>query len=203
MRILLLFLSTFIFAFIMCGPRADKNDTRSQNAIAGNGDYTNYHLKAKKVIDSLKLDKNKVYVEVSKSGYKLSLKIDSIVIKSFPVVLGFNPKDDKKMQGDGCTPEGTFKVISKYPHKSWTKFIWFDYPNDDSRKKFNDRKKKKEIPQDAKIGGEVGIHGVPGENDRIIDQKQNWTLGCVSLKTADINEIYDLVKVGTKVVIYH
>lgn len=163
--------------------------------------FINYHLTAQKVIDSLKLNKNKLYIEVDKSDYTLYIKVGDTVVKSYPVVLGFNPVDDKMKEGDGCTPEGTFKVRAKYPHASWSKFIWFDYPNAESEKKFNQRKKDGVIPKNARIGGEVGIHGVPGEADEIIDEKQNWTLGCVSLKTADINEIYSLVKVGTKVVI--
>lgn len=184
---------------ISCKSKAEKSSTAEKTSDTAK--YKNYHLKAQKVIDSLKLDKNKLYIFIDKSDYKLSLKIGETVVKGYPVVLGFNPMDDKKQEGDGCTPEGTFKVQSKYPHKSWSKFIWFDYPNDDSRKKFETRKKNGEIPKNARIGGEVGIHGVPGEMDELIDQGQNWTLGCISLKTADINEIYALVKVGTKVVI--
>lgn len=191
--LIILFISTFLWAY--CKPNGIQNDTTQKNAPA------NYHLKAAKVIDSLKLNKNNVYIEIDKSDYTLTIKIGNKVVKTYPVVLGFDPVGDKKMQGDGCTPEDTFKIISKYPHKSWTKFIWFDYPNAASKKKFEARKKKGEIPKDAKIGGEVGIHGVPGEDDTIIDRKINWTLGCISLKTADINEIYDLVKVGTKVII--
>ncbi|KAB2915664.1 MAG: L,D-transpeptidase [Bacteroidetes bacterium] len=187
-----------------CSTNAGTNSKTEASRIAQtDSSYTNYHRKAQRVIDSLKLDKEKIYIEVSKSSYLLQLKIGEVVIKGYPVVLGFDPINDKRQEGDGCTPEGTFKIQSKYPHKSWSKFIWFDYPNDESRKKFEARKKKGEIPKDARIGGEVGIHGVPDKDDRIIDQKINWTLGCVSLKTADINEIYSLVKVGTKVVIEH
>lgn len=191
------FFLLFVFTFLLanCKPQNPANDTGKKIT------YTNYHLRASRIIDSLKLNKNNLYIEIDKSDYTLTIKIGNKVVKTYPVVLGFDPVNDKKMEGDGCTPEDTFKIISKYPHKSWTKFIWFDYPNAASKKKFEARKKKGEIPKDAKIGGEVGIHGVPGEDDRIIDQKINWTLGCISLKTADINEIYDLVKVGTKVVI--
>ncbi|HYG14992.1 MAG TPA: L,D-transpeptidase [Bacteroidia bacterium] len=191
MRIILLVTS---FLFVVQAGCKNNVDTAAKF-------YVNYHLAAQKVIDSLKLNKNKLYVEVDKSDYTLYIKIGDTIVKSYPVVLGFNPVDDKMKEGDGCTPEGTFKVRAKYPHASWSKFIWFDYPNTDSYKKFEQRKKDGVIPKTAKIGGEVGIHGVPGEADEIIDQKQNWTLGCVSLKTADINEIYSLVKVGTKVVI--
>ena len=83
-----------------------------------------------------------------------------------------------------------------YPHKSWSKFIWFDYPNDDSYKKHNLAKKNNLIPQNSTIGGDVGIHGVPNGADYFIDTRQNWTWGCVSLKNNDINEIYKFVFVG-------
>ena len=32
------------------------------------------------------------------------------------------------MHGDKCTPEGKFKMITKHPHKEWSKFIWINYP---------------------------------------------------------------------------
>jgi murein L,D-transpeptidase YafK len=200
-RIVLIVLAVYA---IGCTTNAGTNPKRDAATIAqADSIYSNYYRKAQRVIDSLKLDKEKIYIKVSKSSYLLQLKIGEVVIKGYPVVLGFDPINDKRQEGDGCTPEGTFKIQSKYPHKSWSKFIWFDYPNDESRKKFETRKKNGEIPKNARIGGEVGIHGVPDKDDRIIDQKINWTLGCVSLKTADINEIYSLVKVGTKVVIEH
>lgn len=187
-------LFTFLcLSFFACSTKA--NDTSKH--------YINYHLKATAIIDSLKLDKKKIYIQIDKSSYTLSLKVGETVIKSYPVVLGFNPVDDKMKEGDGCTPEGTFKIRSQYPHKSWSKFIWIDYPNDESRKKFAERKRKGLIPKNAKIGGEIGIHGVPAGYDKAIDNKQNWTLGCISLKNKDVNEIYSLVKAGTKIVINH
>lgn len=118
---------------------------------------------------------------------------DTLALKSYPVVFGFNPVDDKLRQGDGCTPEGVFKIRAKYPNKDWSKFIWIDYPNKDSWKKFQQAKDAGIIPKDASIGGDVGIHGVPKGADYAIDEKQNWTLGCISLKNKDIDEIYNFV----------
>lgn len=165
--------------------------------------FINYHLSAKKVIDSLKLDKRKIFIQIEKTKRTLFLKVGETIVKSYPVVLGFNPTDDKMKEGDGCTPEGTFKIRSQYPHKSWNKFIWIDYPTAESKKKFAERKKKGLIPKDAKIGGEIGIHGVPKGADVAIDLGQNWTLGCISLKNKDVSEVYSLVKAGTKIVINH
>lgn len=153
-----------------------------------------------RLIDSLKMDRNRIHLEVKKSNYSMKIFYDTTLLKSYPVVFGFNPIDDKLKKGDGCTPEGKFAIRSKYPHGSWSKFIWIDYPNKDSWKKHNQAIKEGKIPKNIGIGGEVGIHGVPTGYDFIIDEQENWTLGCVSLKTADINEVYKAL--GPKSYVY-
>ncbi|MEM7726994.1 MAG: L,D-transpeptidase [Cyanobacteria bacterium P01_A01_bin.45] len=45
------------------------------------------------------------------------------------------------------------------------------------------------------IGGQVGIHGVPPQSDRMIDDRKNWTWGCLSLKNQNVDELYQVVKV--------
>lgn len=141
------------------------------------------------------------HLEIDKSDYELHLYEGEQKLKTYPVVLGPNPIDDKMQQGDGCTPEGTFKIRARYPHQSWSHFLWIDYPNADSWKKFKERKAKGDIPADAKIGGEIGIHGVPEGRDDILENGINWTLGCISVSNAHIQEIYPLVRVGTEVII--
>lgn len=147
----------------------------------------------KKLVDSLKINPRILQISVSKSSQQLYIIYKSKIIKSYSVVFGANTIDDKLRQGDGCTPEGLFKVRTKYPHKDWSKFIWIDYPNKASVMKFNQAIKEGKIPANARIGGDIGIHGVPKGYDSLIDHKQNWTLGCLSLKTNDINEIYPYV----------
>lgn len=141
----------------------------------------------------------KINIKIDKSDYKLYVFHKDTLVKSYPVVFGGNPIDDKRMQGDQCTPEGSFKINSKYPHKSWSKFIWLNYPTSDSWEKHNAAKKEGLIPKNAKIGGEIGIHGVPKGMDFLIDIKQNWTLGCISLKNKDINEIYPFIDQNTPI----
>jgi murein L,D-transpeptidase YafK len=163
--------------------------------------YINYNHELSEVLKSLNLDSEKISVFIDKSEYKLALKIDTIVLKEYPVVFGKNPLDDKLMQGDKCSPEGTFNIVSKYPHKTWSKFIWINYPNDDSWKKHNSAKHDGIIPKDAKIGGEIGIHGVPKGMDNLVDLKINWTLGCISMKNKDVDEIYPYISESTIIVI--
>ncbi|MCF8379108.1 MAG: L,D-transpeptidase [Bacteroidales bacterium] len=157
------------------------------------GSYFNYDKELPTLISNLNINPDDIFVLIDKSEYKLTLRTDSIVIKEYPVVFGGNPVDDKLMEGDGCTPEGSFLIRSKYPHKKWSKFLWLNYPTDDSREKHNEAKRKGKIPLNASIGGEVGIHGVPEKMDMLIGIKQNWTLGCISLKNKDVNEIYNYI----------
>jgi murein L,D-transpeptidase YafK len=157
---------------------------------AQNRNYKNHEFELSEIIKSHKLNESKISVCIDKSDYKLCVKIDTMVLKEYPVVFGKNPIDDKLRQGDKCTPEGTFRMITKYPHKKWSKFIWIDFPNENSWKKHNSAKKEGKIPKDSKIGGEIGIHGVPKGMDYLINLKYNWTLGCISMKNKDIDEIY-------------
>ena len=153
------------------------------------------------LIDSLQVKQHNISIHIDKSDFALSVMDIDKVIKQYSVVLGTNPIDDKRIQGDRCTPEGTFHIVSKYPHKNWRKFIWIDYPNEESKRKFKEAKSKGEIPKDAKIGGEVGIHGTPEGGDYLIDNKVNWTWGCISLNRKDVDEIYPYIKKSTEIII--
>jgi murein L,D-transpeptidase YafK len=162
---------------------------------------TNYFLPLLKLMDSLNLSPSDLYVLVDKSDYTLSLMAGNSLIKQYPVVLGRNPVDDKLKQGDFCTPEGHLKIIAKYKHKKWSRFIWIDYPNVESFRKIADAKSAGIIPKDSKPGGEIGIHGVPDNTDFAIDLGLNWTAGCIALKNKDIIEIFEFVRVETEVII--
>lgn len=166
-----------------------------------NRHLVNYSLPLEELLDSLDLEPSRIYLFVDKSDFILSVMADTIVIKQYPVVLGGNPVDDKFRQGDLCTPEGTFLIQAKYPHKSWEKFIWINYPTEESWEKHRQAKDEGIIDEDAKIGGEIGIHGVPEGTDKIIDLGMNWTLGCISLKNKDVNDFYPFVSKGTMVFI--
>lgn len=150
----------------------------------------------KEILEANNIDPGGLSISIDKSDYELKIVSGTNVIKSYPVVFGGNPVDDKLMQGDHCTPEGAFRVKASYPHKSWSKFIWIDYPSKESWEKHNLAKSQGKIPNEATIGGEIGIHGVSSGNDYAINQKYNWTMGCISLTNKDINEIYPYVYKG-------
>jgi murein L,D-transpeptidase YafK len=152
--------------------------------------------------DGTHLNKNSFTVLISKSKYSLTL-IDATGqwISSYPVVFGSKDLGDKMMQGDRKTPEGTFHIVAKRKHEKWNRFISIDYPNAESVEKFNARKAEGLIPANAKIGGEIGIHGVWPHEDYAIDQYQNWTEGCISTKNNYIEELFEILPIGTTVII--
>ena len=151
------------------------------------------------IIAEKNIRKGDLKIYIDKSEYYLAVKHEGSTLIKYPCVLGFNPVDDKAMEGDGSTPEGNFGVRSMYAHRSWKYFIWIDYPNAESWRRFKQRKADGEIPEDATIGGEVGIHGVPEGMDSMIDDGTNWTLGCISLKNDHITDLYKSINSSTKI----
>ncbi|HVG42854.1 MAG TPA: L,D-transpeptidase [Chitinophagaceae bacterium] len=142
-----------------------------------------------------------IRIVVDKSDYELTVYDAKGWFATYPVVFGTNTLEDKKYEGDRNTPEGTFKIVNKKPHPKWDKFMLLDYPNAESLAKFNMRKQRGEIPKNARPGGGVGIHGTWPNDDNIIDRYTNWTLGCISLKNVDVDDLYSYVPHGTPVTI--
>ena len=188
MKTLLYYILT-VSLFICCGT-TDKNHPEHEKPEISS--LTN-------LIDFLRLKREDLSILIDKSDYKLYVRADSVYVKEYPVVFGTNPIDDKLMQGDRSTPEGSFKVREFYPHQSWSKFIWIDYPTDDSWDKHEKAKLENRIPNAAKIGGEIGIHGVPNNNSSLITERVNWTWGCISLSNDDVNDLYSVVYKGMNI----
>jgi len=166
---------------ILAAPRVNR-DARTAEAVLGKSP-----------------DLKQVTLRIEKSKFRLTVLYRGKVAKTYAVVFGGNPVDDKLREGDGCTPEGTFHLVRLYPRKPWRRFMLLDYPTADSWRKHDAAKKAGTIPRNARIGGEIGIHGVPDGADHAIAERQNWTLGCVSLRNADIEELYALCRRGTEV----
>ena len=140
-----------------------------------------------------------IILHIDKSQYSLEVKTANATLKTYDVVFGGNPADDKRMEGDQCTPEGQFGIRDMYPHRKWSKFIWIDYPTEESWSRHKRAKADGFIPTDASIGGEIGIHGVPKGLDYMIDKRTNWTLGCISMKNKDVDELYLCINEETKI----
>jgi lipoprotein-anchoring transpeptidase ErfK/SrfK len=150
---------------------------------------------------NLTMPKAPVSIIVDKSSYELYVYDAEGWFATYPVVFGNSSLEDKKMEGDRNTPEGTFKIVNKRVHEKWDRYMGLNYPTNESLEKFKERKKRGEIPASASPGGGIGIHGTWPHEDFVIDKYKNWTNGCISLKNEDIEDIYSYISIGTPITI--
>lgn len=141
------------------------------------------------------------YIIIDKSDYELHVYDREGWLVSYPVVFGSKDQSDKLYQGDRRTPEGNFTIASKRVHEKWDRMMLLDYPTPQDVANFNTRKQHGLIPNGATLGGGIGIHGTWPHEDYAIDRYLNWTQGCISMKNPDVEELYRMVPVGTRVTV--
>ena len=145
--------------------------------------------------------KDSISIFISKSNYMLQVRYRGKIIRSYKAVFGPNPLQNKLVEGDRNTPEGIYKIATKNAVSKYNKFMGLNYPNDSSLARFNRLKAAGQLPASARIGGDVGIHGIWPGGDDLIQLGIGWTDGCIALKNKDVEELFSLITVGTKVVI--
>jgi hypothetical protein len=155
----------------------------------------------RKPIDVDTIIKDSVMLLVNKSLYCVQVYYRKKIIRAYKAVFGPQPKMNKCMEGDRCTPEGWYKISGKNPNSKYHRFMQINYPNDSSYSRFNTLKSTGKIPANARIGGSIGIHGIWKGGDDMIEMGVGWTDGCIALKNDDVEELYSIIGVGTKVFI--
>jgi L,D-peptidoglycan transpeptidase YkuD (ErfK/YbiS/YcfS/YnhG family) len=131
-------------------------------------------------------------IVVSKIDRRLTLYKHGKPSKTYEIGIGRNGLSDKLLAGDGATPEGSYRVIKKLSRSRYRKALLLNYPNDEDRKEFLRLKKMGLIPKRAGMGGLIEIHG---------GGKEGMTYGCVSLENRHMDELFELVPLGTPVAI--
>ena len=147
------------------------------------------------------LPRNPYYIIVDKSDYELKVFDDEGWYATYPIVFGSRDLSDKMREGDKRTPTGNFKVVLKKIHPKWGPELLLDYPNDESYRRFNERKQKGIIPKAARIGDGIAIHATRPEEEWTVDNFYNWTDGCVSVKYTEMKELFQYIPIGTPVTI--
>src|ERR1700694_802023 len=69
-----------------------------------------------------------ISIVVSKSKYELYVYDAEGWFATYPVVFGNSSLEDKKMEGDRNTPEGSFRIVNKRVHEQWDRYMGLDYP---------------------------------------------------------------------------
>ena len=131
-------------------------------------------------------------IVVSKIDRRLTIYKHGKPSKTYEIGIGRNGLSDKLLAGDGATPEGSYRVIKKLSRSRYRKALLLNYPNDEDRKEFLRLKKMGLIPKRAGMGGLIEIHG---------GGKEGMTYGCVSLENRHMDELFELVPLGTPVAI--
>jgi murein L,D-transpeptidase YafK len=134
---------------------------------------------------------------IRKDKQRLYLLNGVRILKAYSVALGRNPVGHKKREGDSRTPEGLYSIDFKNPLSQYHKSLKIDYPNQQDL--------KKAAEQGVDPGKDIFIHGFPIQqsNKRWLIERihpnYNWTQGCIAVTNQQIDEIYNLVEVGTPV----
>jgi hypothetical protein len=131
-------------------------------------------------------------IVISKLEKRMVIYKKGLAVAEFDVGLGFNGLSDKLHSGDDATPEGRYQITKKNPSSHFYKALLINYPNDEDMRRFAAAKQKREIPYWVGIGGLVEIHG--GGEDSL-------TRGCISVDDKAMDELFNMVLVGTPVTI--
>ncbi|MBI2394126.1 MAG: L,D-transpeptidase [Deltaproteobacteria bacterium] len=143
-----------------------------------------------------------VRIVVEKRARVLTLFSGDRALARYRVALGFSPAGNKAREGDGKTPEGELRVVTRNDKSKYRRFLGLSYPRPsdawsgavtaDERsaieRAFADGTKPL---WDTPLGGAVGIHGHGSARD--------WTSGCVALDDDAIDVLWEAVPSGTSV----
>lgn len=125
-------------------------------------------------------------IVVFKDSRKMFLMHNAKILESYNIDLGFAPSGDKKIEGDGKTPEGNYRIDRRNPNSDFYLSLGLSYPNT------KDVAEAKALGKSA--GGNIFIHGESrNKNFRGTD----WTWGCISVSNKEMIEIYRMVKLNT------
>ncbi len=149
---------------------------------------------------------NSPEVFVYKEKRRLYIIQDQVLVRDYPVGLGFSPQGDKQLEGDGRTPEGKFFVCMKNSSSRFLKSLGLNYPDKKHAERaffsgvitpleFRDIllafENKATPPWNTVLGGKIFIHGGGAHKD--------WTEGCIALYNSDMEELFRIASVGTPV----
>jgi len=128
---------------------------------------------------------------IIKSSRTMTLFHGERVLQTYSVALGSVPMGPKQIQGDHKTPEGNYIISSRNEHSQFHLALRISYPS------AADRVRARTLR--ASPGGDVMIHGLPNGYSDARYTRTDWIDGCVAVSNAEIEEIWNLVPLGTRV----
>jgi murein L,D-transpeptidase YafK len=130
---------------------------------------------------------------ISKSAHTLSLMSGKTVLKTSRVAIGRGSVGRKQFAGDNRTPEGRYIIDEKNSASKFHKALHISYPNAED--------KARVINLGRSPGGDIEIHGLPTDFAWVgpAQHALDWTAGRIALTNEEIDELWNMVAVGTAV----
>jgi len=130
---------------------------------------------------------------VLKSARSMTLLSGGKALKTYKVALGSVPVGPKQVEGDHKTPEGDYVIDAKNANSQFHLSLHISYPS------AADQQRARSLG--ARPGGAIMIHGLakPFAYLGPPHRQTDWTDGCIAVTNAEIEEIWKLVRVGTRV----
>lgn len=125
-------------------------------------------------------------VLVEKAARRMTVFRNGEALRTYPVALGFAPIGDKVRQGDGKTPEGTFRIDRRNAGSRFHLSLGIDYPQRDDLVRAR--------AGGYSPGGDIFIHGQPNALRGMATLTHDWTAGCIALANADMEEVWRVTK---------
>ena len=154
--------------------------------------------------EALSLQQPKIVV--LKSKRRLHLFDGDRLVRSYRIALGRDPVGQKTCEGDGRTPEGRFRVVTRNRQSKYHRFLGLDYPNAEAvdwglrqglvtegeARSIRDALASGRCPGwTTALGGAIGIHGHGASTD--------WTAGCVALEDQYAEQLFGVMRIGDEV----
>lgn len=130
------------------------------------------------------------HIVVHKAERKMYLLHENDVLESYEIELGFAPDGHKQFEGDGKTPEGTYRIDRRNPNSDFHLSLGLSYPNV--------RDVAFAEAAGKSPGGDIFIHGQPNKKS---GSGPDWTAGCISVTNKEMEVIYSMVKNGTLITV--
>ena len=131
------------------------------------------------------------HIQVFKSVRKLDLVGTGRILKQYDIRLGRRPFGPKRIEGDGKTPEGEYRIDRRNAMSRYHLSLGISYPNQ------NDVIAARALQKSP--GGSIVVHGQPNGLQRTL--QNDWTLGCIALANRDIEELWRVVEIGCPIII--
>jgi murein L,D-transpeptidase YafK len=132
-------------------------------------------------------------VLILKLARSMTLLRGGKAFKTYKVALGSVPVGPKRVEGDHKTPEGDYIIDAKNAHSRFHLSLHISYPSAADQQRARSMR--------ARPGGAIMIHGLaaPFAYLGALHRQVDWTDGCIAVTNTEIEEIWKLVPVGTRV----